>query len=166
MSRIESGRMVLKNEEFAFREFLEQINIIISGQCTDKGLQYECNVIGPVRDFYIGDDMKLKQVLINILGNSVKFTDVPGRVTLTVEATEENGENCSLCFRMQDTGIGMDPEYIPKLFEAFSQENASAAVFEEDVESSLQAGMNAHLSKPIEPDRLYSVLVELIGEKG
>ena len=126
MSRIESGRMVLKHEEFSFCDFLEQINIIINGQCIDKGLQYECNVIGPVRDFYIGDDMKLKQVLINILGNSVKFTDVPGRVSLTVEATEENGENCSLCFRMQDTGIGMDPEYIPKLFEAFSQENASA----------------------------------------
>ena len=126
MSRIESGRMVLKKEEFPFREFLEQINIIISGQCTDKGLEYECSVTGPVRDYYIGDDMKLKQVLINILGNSVKFTDVPGRVTLSVEAAEETGENCRLIFRMRDTGIGMDPEFIPKLFEAFSQENAGA----------------------------------------
>jgi CheY-like chemotaxis protein len=70
--------------------------------------------------------MKLKQVLINILGNSVKFTDVPGRVTLSVEAAEETGENCRLIFRMRDTGIGMDPEFIPKLFEAFSQENAGA----------------------------------------
>ena len=126
MSRIESGRMVLKKEEFSFREFLEQINIIISGQCTDKGLQYECSVTGPVRDYYIGDDMKLKQVLINILGNAVKFTDVPGKVTLTAEAEEETGEGCRLVFRMQDTGIGMDPEFIPKLFEAFSQENAGA----------------------------------------
>ena len=126
MSRIESGRMVLKNEEFLFREFLEQINIIISGQCAEKGLQYECRVDGPVRDYYIGDDMKLKQVLINILGNAVKFTDAPGRVTLTAESVEENGDNCMLCFRMQDTGIGMDPSFIPKLFEAFSQEDATA----------------------------------------
>ena len=126
MSRIESGRMVLKNEEFLFREFLEQINIIISGQCAEKGLQYECRVDGPVRDYYIGDDMKLKQVLINILGNAVKFTDAPGRVTLTAESVKENGDNCMLCFRMQDTGIGMDPLFIPKLFEAFSQEDATA----------------------------------------
>ena len=126
MSRIESGRMVLKNEEFLFHEFLEQINIIISGQCAEKGLQYECRVDGPVRDYYIGDDMKLKQVLINILGNAVKFTDAPGRVTLTAESVEENGDNCMLCFRMQDTGIGMDPSFIPKLFEAFSQEDATA----------------------------------------
>ena len=126
MSRIESGRMVLKKEEFSFRELMEQINIIISGQCADKGLQYETGVTGPVRDFYIGDDMKLKQVLINILGNAVKFTETPGRVTLTAEAAEEEAGRCVLTFRIQDTGIGMDPEFIPKLFESFSQENATA----------------------------------------
>ena len=60
MSRIESGRMVLKQEEFPFREFIGQINIMINGQCTDKGLDYECKVNGPVRDYYVGDDMKLK----------------------------------------------------------------------------------------------------------
>ena len=126
MSRIESGRMVLKQEEFPFREFIGQINIMINGQCTDKGLDYECKVNGPVRDCYIGDDMKLKQVLINILGNSVKFTDPPGSVTLTVEQTEETEETCTLRFVMQDTGIGMDAEFIPKLFEPFSQEDATA----------------------------------------
>ena len=123
MSRIESGRMVLKKEEFSFRELMEQINIIISGQCADKGLQYECSVTGPVRDFYIGDDMKLKQVLINILGNAVKFTETPGLVTLTAEAAEEAEGRCVLTFRIQDSGIGMDAAFIPKLFEAFSQEN-------------------------------------------
>ncbi len=138
MSRIESGRMVLKREEFSFREFLDQINIMINGQCVDKGLQYECVINGHVRDYYIGDDMKLKQVLINILGNSVKFTNAPGSVTLMVEPLETDGERasgeegagaeklCTLRFRMTDTGIGMDPEYIPKIFEAFSQEDATA----------------------------------------
>jgi len=126
MSRIESGRMVLKNEEFAFRELLEQVNIMIRGQCADKGLDYECRVPGTMRDYYVGDDMKLKQVLINILGNAVKFTDAPGKVTLTAEETEADSEKCVLRFRIKDTGIGMDPEFIPKIFESFSQEDATA----------------------------------------
>ena len=126
MSRIESGRMELKNEEFSFHGFLEQINIMITGQCADKGLHYACDIVGQVRDYYVGDAMKLKQVLINILGNAVKFTDAPGSVTLMVEETEKDGNNCVLCFRMKDTGVGMDPEYIPRIFEPFSQVDATA----------------------------------------
>ena len=126
MSRIESGRMVLKNEEFSFHEFLDQINIIINGQCVDKGLQYACNIVGHVGDYYFGDDLKLKQVLINILGNSVKFTDPPGKVTLTVEEVVRFEGRCTLRFSMRDTGIGMDKAYIPKIFEAFSQEDATS----------------------------------------
>jgi len=125
MSRIESGRMTLKNEEFAFRELLDQVNIMIQGQCTEKGLRYECRVSEKMRDYYVGDDMKLKQVLINILGNAVKFTDAPGKVTLTAEQTEANVENCVLRFRITDTGIGMDPEFIPKIFDTFAQEHAT-----------------------------------------
>ena len=125
MSRIESGRMVLKNEEFSFREFLDQINIIINGQCQEKGLHYECQIIGSVLDYYYGDEMKLKQVLINILGNSVKFTEAPGTVTLTAEQVNRFEGMCTLRFVMKDTGIGMDEEYIPKIFDAFSQEDAT-----------------------------------------
>ena len=125
MSRIESGRMVLKDEEFSIRELLDQVNIIINGQCQDKGLHYECKVVGRIHDYYYGDDMKLKQVMINILGNSVKFTEVPGQVTLTVEQTGEEDGMCTLHFAMKDTGVGMDEEYIPKIFEAFSQEDAT-----------------------------------------
>ncbi|HCI74415.1 MAG TPA: hypothetical protein DHV42_07780 [Lachnospiraceae bacterium] len=125
MSRIESGRMVLKNEEFSFREFLDQINIMINGQCQDKGLRYECQIIGQMSDYYFGDDMKLKQVLINILGNSVKFTEAPGEVILTAEEIARYEGMCTLRFSMKDTGVGMDEAYIPKIFEAFSQEDAT-----------------------------------------
>ncbi len=124
MSRIESGRMVLKNDEFLFREFLEQINIIIGGQCHDKNLHYKCNIVGEVKDYYIGDDLKLKQVLINILGNSVKFTNPRGDVSLRVEQLKEEDGICTMRFLMQDTGIGMDPEFIPKIFDTFAQEDA------------------------------------------
>jgi len=127
MSRIESGRMELKDGEFSFREFLDQINVMVNGQCADKGLQYECRIIGKTEDAYIGDGMKLKQVLINILGNAVKFTEAPGSVTLTVEQTSSFEDRRSLRFVIQDTGIGMSKDYIPKIFEAFSQETEGAS---------------------------------------
>ena len=124
MSRIESGRMVLKNEEFSLRSFLDQINVMINSQCQDKGLEYECSIIGQVSDYYIGDDMKLKQVLINILGNAVKFTPVPGSVTFTVEQVRQFEDHCTLRFIMRDTGVGMSKDFIPKIFDAFSQEDS------------------------------------------
>jgi CheY-like chemotaxis protein len=125
MSRIESGRMVLKNEDFSIRDFLDQINVIINGQCTEKGLDYECRVIGNIDNYYVGDDLKLKQVLINILGNSVKFTEAPGKISFSVEQIGRAEGKCTMRFTMRDTGIGMDKEFIPKLFEAFSQEDAT-----------------------------------------
>ena len=126
MSRIESGRMVLKSEEFSFRTFLDQINTIVDGQCRDKNLRYECTMLTPTDEHYIGDDMKLKQVLINILGNAVKFTPSPGTVSLAVECVAQFENQTTLRFVISDTGIGMDKEYLPKLFDAFTQENATA----------------------------------------
>ena len=127
MSRIESGRLTLRNEEFRFREMLDQVSTMIDGQCRDKGLRYDCRIRGDVDDYYIGDDMKLKQVIINILGNSVKFTPVGGQVSLLVEALPRFEDQAPLRFVMRDTGIGMDKEFLPKIFEAFSQENPNKA---------------------------------------
>ena len=124
MSRIESGRMVLRREDFSFRGMLEQINIIVMSQCSEKGLKYECKVVGGINDYYIGDDMKLKQILINILSNAIKFTDAPGSVTLTVERTAVYEGQSTLKFSVKDTGIGMDPEFLPKVFDTFSQEDS------------------------------------------
>ena len=122
MSRIESGRMELKDEEFSFQEFLEQVNVMVSGQCADKKLHYKCIIIGKTEEYYIGDKMKLKQVLINILGNAVKFTSAPGSVTLTVEQTASFENHRTISFTISDTGIGMSKDYLPKIFETFSQE--------------------------------------------
>ena len=127
MSRIESGRMTLKTAEFPLREFLAQINIIVDGQCQDKGLRYEPKVIGSMADYYIGDDLKLKQVLINILGNAVKFTPAPGTVSFTTEEIARDEDSCTLRFVIRDTGVGMDKSYIPKIFDAFSQEHENTS---------------------------------------
>ena len=126
MSRIESGRMTVKNEEFSFANALAQVNTIISGQCRDKGLTYECRVNGTVDDYYIGDDMKLRQVMVNILGNAVKFTPSGGTVKFVVEAIARFNGRTTLRFTISDTGIGMSPDYLPKLFDAFSQEDSSS----------------------------------------
>ena len=125
MSRIESGRLTIKNEEFSFSKALEQVNTIISGQCRDKGLNYECRTRGQIDEYYIGDDMKLRQVMINILGNAVKFTPEGGTVSFDIEDVARMDNKATLRFTIADTGIGMSKEYLPKLFEPFSQEDSS-----------------------------------------
>jgi len=125
MSRIESGRFVLKNEEFSFSKLLEYINTMFSGQCADNDLNYHCHINGPVDDYYIGDNMKLRQVLINLLGNAVKFTPEGGTVELTVERTANFQNQSTLQFKISDTGIGMSEEFLPKVFDTFAQEDSS-----------------------------------------
>jgi len=127
MSRIESGRVELSNEEFSVAELAEQVNIIIGSQCKEKNLIYDCNLVGEFKNLYVGDDKKLRQVLINILGNAVKFTPAGGTVTLQAEEVANFDDKATLKFIIKDTGIGMSKEYLPKIFEAFSQENDKAA---------------------------------------
>ncbi len=126
MSRIESGRLTIKNEEFSFSKALEQVNTIISGQCRDKGIHYECRTKGQIDEYYIGDDMKLRQVMINILGNAVKFTPAGGTVSFDIEDVARMDRKATLRFTMRDTGIGMSKEFLPRLFDAFSQEDSSS----------------------------------------
>ena len=126
MSRIESGNMIIRHEEFSFRKTLDQVNTIITGQCREKDLDYECRLIGKIHDYYIGDDMKLRQIMINILGNAVKFTPRGGKITFTIEETARYERKITLRLVFADTGIGMSPEYLPKIFATFSQEDSSS----------------------------------------
>ncbi|MBP5280321.1 MAG: response regulator [Erysipelotrichaceae bacterium] len=123
MNRIESGKIALKEEVFSFPDLLEQINIIVGGQCDEKGLSYKCQKLNDTDEYFFGDHLKLKQIIINILGNSVKFTDAPGEISFMVEQNAGSADKASLHFTMKDTGIGMDRDYLPKLFDAFSQED-------------------------------------------
>jgi len=125
MSRIESGKLTLKNEAFSFQKLLEGINTMFSSQCADKDIDYQCHINGHVDDHYIGDSMKLKQVLINILGNAVKFTPEGGTVSLDVEKKTSFDGKTTLQFKITDTGIGMSKDFLPHIFDAFAQENMS-----------------------------------------
>lgn len=125
MSRIESGSMNIKKEEFSFSEAIEQVNTIIGGQCRDKGIDYKCSTNGGVDDYYIGDVMKLKQVIINILGNAVKFTPEGGTILFDIEERSSSDRMTTLKMIFKDTGIGMSKEFLPHIFDAFSQEDSS-----------------------------------------
>jgi len=127
MSRINSGRMVIKNEEFSFRRALEQVNNIFCEQCREKGLTYECRNLGKIDDYYIGDVVRLKQVMINILGNAVKFTPPGGKVSLVVEEGPRSDGMAVLKLVFTDNGIGMSKDFLPHIFDAFSQEDSTAA---------------------------------------
>ena len=127
MSRIESGRMTVNPEEFSLVKLIEQVNTMIGSQCRDEGLTYEFIADGKLEGFYFGDDMKLKQIMVNILGNAVKFTPEGGRITFTVKELSRMDGNATFRFIMSDTGIGMSEEYLPKLFDTFSQEDANAS---------------------------------------
>ena len=126
MSRIESGRMIIKHEEFSFARALEQVNSIISTQCRDKGLVYDCRIDGHMDDYYIGDVMKLRQVMINILGNAVKFTPEGGKVSFTIGEGARYDGKVTLRFTVSDTGIGISSEFLPHIFDPFSQEDSSS----------------------------------------
>lgn len=123
MSRIESGRMSFRNEEFSFTSFVYQINTLIDSQCKDKGLTYDCQLKGDIGKYYIGDDSKLEQILLNILGNAVKFTDAGGNVTLIIECTAQFDGQSNFRFTIKDTGVGISKDYLPRIFEPFSQED-------------------------------------------
>ena len=125
MSRIESGHLVIKNEEFYFPKLLSSINTMFSSQCEDNGLDYQCHIKSDIDDYYIGDSMKLRQVLINILGNAVKFTPEGGSVSLDVERKAQFDGKSTLCFTISDTGIGMSEEFLPHIFDTFAQEDTS-----------------------------------------
>ena len=126
MSRIEAGRLVLNKEPFSLRGMIAQIDGMVDSQCREKGLSYESRITGDVRDRYLGDTTKLRQVLVNMLSNAVKYTDRGGKISLIVGKVNDFGEQTTLRFSVKDTGIGMDMEYLPKVFDAFSQENAGS----------------------------------------
>jgi two-component system sensor histidine kinase/response regulator len=129
MSRIESGKMLLKNDYFRFDEFIASINDIIYPQATSKGLDYECTVSYEVDDAYIGDEMKLQQIILNVLGNAVKFT-TRGKVSLEVSLLSREAKRSMLRFVLNDTGCGICAEDQERIFEAFEQADTSTtAVF-------------------------------------
>ena len=122
MSRIESGKMALREAPFGFERLISDVNNIIYAQAEEKGLDYDAIVTGYTEAAYVGDAVKLQQILINVLGNAVKFTPSGGKVTLGIEQLRRTKKGIAMRFTITDTGIGIDEEFLPHLFDPFSQE--------------------------------------------
>ena len=128
MSRIESGKINLRNELIPFEEFVNSVNTVVCEQTNAKGLSYDAIITGYVADSYMGDAMKLQQILINLLGNAVKFTPKGGKVQLMMNQERVEGSKAYLRFTVNDTGVGISEEFQKVMFEPFEQENTSGTV--------------------------------------
>ncbi len=122
MSRIESGRIEIRRAPFDLRKALWECTYMIEG-CTcehDIAFRYDCS--GITHHLVLGDEHHLKQVLINILGNAVKFTPDGGSILFAVTETDIGDADKLYRFEISDTGVGMDADFLEHIFEPFSQE--------------------------------------------
>ncbi len=126
MNNIGAGSMTLRNEPFSPGDALEQVNAIAETLCREKGLEYRQGTIRGAARSLIGDETQLRQVLLNLLDNAVKYTDAPGTVILTAECVSEDEERQTIRFAVADTGIGMDESFLPHIFTAFEQEDGGS----------------------------------------
>lgn len=123
-SKIEAGRMDLENRALDLRDCIESAFDVISAKASEKSLELAFTVGPDVPLAIVGDVTRLRQIFINLLGNAVKFTH-QGEVVLTVEARRLEGDLFELDFAVRDTGIGIDPEGMERLFKSFSQVDTS-----------------------------------------
>ncbi|MBR4746353.1 MAG: response regulator [Desulfovibrio sp.] len=126
LSRIESGGITLESADFSLRELVYRISAAAEARCRSKGLEYGLEVSGILSDSVRGDGAKLEQVLASLLDNAVKFTPQGGAVRMKVEAELRFRNRPAVRFTVQDTGIGMDKCFLPKVFVPFSQEDSSS----------------------------------------
>ncbi len=123
MSKIESGKIQLKNELFDLRLFLENIENIYSVLAEEKEIDFKIAVFGSINELIGGDSLRLNQILTNLLSNAFKFTPKGGKIVLSISKLKQEGSSILLRFSVKDTGTGIKQENIEKIFEAFEQEN-------------------------------------------
>ena len=125
-SKIEADKMELADEDFNLREMLEDVLDIIAGQAHRKGLECIADLPPDLPALVRGDALRLRQVMINLLGNAVKFTE-RGEVRLSARAQECGIDKFQIIFEISDTGPGIPPEKQQTIFDAFSQVDSSAS---------------------------------------
>lgn len=125
MSRIESGKTVIRGEEFDFAILMEGIRTIVETLAAQNDIRYECINKADLDYLYKGDRMRIQQVMVNIITNAIKFTKPGGRVRFTVECEEKDDDQMMFHFTVADTGIGMSEEFMGEMFKPFTQEDSS-----------------------------------------
>lgn len=125
-SRIERGKIELECRPIHIQSCIEEALNLISSQAAEKGLKLNFKQEGSIPEAVVGDATRIRQVLINLLSNAVKFTEV-GEIEVKVSASELSGDSYELHFSVRDTGIGISKETCARLFQPFSQADASTS---------------------------------------
>ncbi|HKV23566.1 MAG TPA: response regulator [Candidatus Acidoferrum sp.] len=123
-SKIEAGKIDLEAIEFNVRDMIESTLKTLALRADEKGLELLCEVAPEVPDVLRGDPARLRQIIVNLVGNAIKFTE-SGEVALKVQLENRNGTECVCHFTISDTGIGIPKEKVAVIFEPFSQADSS-----------------------------------------
>ncbi len=127
MSKIESGKMHLEPQNFDIQEMIGTIRELVLPQMEAKNIQY-IQEVDLKHSWFVGDKLRISQVLVNLLGNASKFTPENGKVTLTVQERDSGEDHPLLCFAVQDNGVGIGEEDRKRVFRAFEQAVGADAV--------------------------------------
>lgn len=119
LSKIEAGKMELTEAPYKFSSLINDVVVMISVKAREKNLAFNVNVDETLPDGLYGDEIRIRQIITNVLNNAVKYTE-KGSVTLSVNYNRA-GDDCNLLVRVTDTGIGIKPEDIDKVFEKFDR---------------------------------------------
>ena len=123
-SKIEAGKLELANMDFGLRDCVDDTLKALSARADERGLELACHIQQDVPDALVGDPGRLRQILVNLVGNAIKFTE-EGEVVVLVEANSVSETEARLHFGVRDTGIGIPPEKQAQIFEPFVQADSS-----------------------------------------
>lgn len=126
ISKLDVNKLKIEKTPFNFQEFVRQIEILLGFKAREKGLNFLITIQGVIPEFLLGDHFRLNQVLINVIGNAIKFTE-KGSVTMTISAKAKQDQQYDIEIEVADTGIGIEEKNLKHIFESFNQENASIA---------------------------------------
>ncbi len=126
LSKMEAGKMELENVPFSLHGTILNVHTILFIKAEEKGIMLIQEIGEGVPDYIVGDETRLTQILINLTGNAIKFTE-NGKVTISVALQKKRGDTVELLFSVKDTGIGIPPEKLNKVFETFGQATAETA---------------------------------------
>ena len=122
MSRIEAGRVQLESKPFSLRQLADRLYDMFAKSLEARGVHYEVRFEDMTVDYVIGDELRISQAIINFLSNAVKFTS-EGEIIVTFRQMMQSAGHVDLMIRVHDTGIGMAPEFINRIFRPFEQES-------------------------------------------
>ncbi len=124
LSKIEAGKLQLERVEFMPAEVVQEVLKLISGRARSKGLELNCHIAAEAHGELRGDPVRLRQVLLNLVSNAIKFTE-RGHVSVRVSVAETGYGALQMLFEVEDTGIGLTQEACGRLFEPFVQADGS-----------------------------------------